>query len=274
MLRNLLVGQTVRHLMEGPSIRHLISSSGNKLACQHLDGISPGLVFLPGFRSVMDGVKGNALYAYCSKIGRQYTRFDYSGTGQSEGEFDKCNLSVWLKDALSVLDTVTTGKQLLVGSSMGGHLMLLVTLARQDRIHGLLGVATAVDFLPRIYHKISAAERDQLKTTGTMYRPTQYDDEPFPFSQQLFDDSLKEANRIMLVDSLPVRCPVRLIHGKKDEDIPWLWSDQLATKLNQNPDVKVQYIDDGDHRLKRDEDLKVIISSIEELLGSGKVGYL
>jgi pimeloyl-ACP methyl ester carboxylesterase len=222
----------------------------------------------------MNGIKGNAIYAYCSKTGRQYTRFDYSGTGQSEGEFNKCNLSVWLQDALSVLDTVTTGKQLLVGSSMGGHLMLLVTLARQDRIHGLLGVASAIDFLPRIYKKISPAERDQLNVTGIMYRPTKYDDEPFPFSQQLFDDSLKKENRIMLEDSLPIRCPVRLIHGKKDEDIPWLWSNQLATKLDQSPDVKVQYIDDGDHRLKRHEDLKVIISNIEELLGSENIGYL
>lgn len=271
------LSQSVRHFMDGPamgSLNHLISSSGNKLAYQHVNGLSPGLIFLPGFRSVMDGVKANALYAYCTKTGRQYTRFDYSGMGRSEGDFDICNLSVWLQDVLSVLDTVTTGKQLLVGSSMGGHLMVLATLARRDRVHGLLGVASAVDFLPRIFRKISAAERNQLETTGTMFRPTPYSDEPFSFTRQLFDDSLKEKNRVMLIDSLPIRCPVRLIHGKKDIDIPWRWSDELAAKLNQSSDVKVQYIEDGDHRLMRDEDLAVIVANVEELLHRGIVGYL
>ncbi|XP_062520873.1 palmitoyl-protein thioesterase ABHD10, mitochondrial-like [Corticium candelabrum] len=278
MLKNLVsLYHTVRYFSDIPAmshIKHLVSTSGNRLAYQHLRGLNPGLIFLPGYCSVMDGIKGNALYEYSFRTGRQYTRFDYSSMGQSEGDFNKCNLTIWLQDFLTILDLVTDGKQLLVGSSMGGHLMLLATQARKDRIHGLLGLATAVDFLPRIFNRISSTERNQLESQGVMYRDTPYSDDPMPFTQLLFDDSMKGRNRVMLTDSLPIHCPVRLIHGKKDNDIPWRWTDQLATKLTQSVDVKVCYIEDGEHVLSRDDDLRVMFANIEELLRIGKVGYM
>ncbi len=232
-----------------PSLTRL---DGTRLAYRRLPGASPGIVFLGGFRSDMTGTKATALEAACRRDGRGYVRFDYFGHGRSSGAFADGTIGRWRDDALAILDSLTVGRQILVGSSMGGWIMLLAALARPDRVAGLIGVAAAPDFTEDlIWARYDAAARAALIENGIRYEPSGYDETPCPITHRLIAEG---RNHLLLRRPIPIRCPIRLLHGKQDADVPWTTAARIAEKV-ASTDVEVVLIDDADHRLSREQDL-------------------
>jgi len=232
--------------------RFLQCSDGATLAYHHLPGSEPGVLFCAGFNSNMQGVKALALEAWCREEGRQYTRFDYYGHGESGGTLVQGSIGRWRDDAIAVLDRVTSGPQLLVGSSMGGWIMLLAALARPDRVHGLLGLAAAPDFTERLEAGLSAAQKSQLDVSGYTDLPNCYDDgEPYRIGRHLLEEG---RSHLLLQSDIVIDVPVRLIHGQRDDDVPWRLALVLAQRLSSD-DVEVQLVKRGDHRLSTDDDL-------------------
>jgi pimeloyl-ACP methyl ester carboxylesterase len=216
---------------------------GALIAYRHLPGSSPGILFCSGFNSNMQGVKALALEQWCREQGRQFTRFDYTGHGESSGVVEEGCIGRWRDDTLAVLDQVTSGSLLLVGSSMGGWIMLLVALARPDRVCALLGLAAAPDFTARLRSSLTDLQCRQLQSSGYTDLPNCYDDgETYRIGRQLLDEG--DAHLLLGADiSIPV--PVRLIQGQRDEDVPWRLALDLAEKI-QSDDVEVQLVKAGD----------------------------
>lgn len=241
-------------------------TEGESVAYEHLPGLSPGIVFLSGFNSNMQGDKAIALDAWCRQTGRQYTRFDYQGHGDSSGEFVDGTIGRWIEDALAVLDEITEGPQLLVGSSMGGWIMLQVALARADRIVGLVGIAPAPDFTQALENgRLSPEQMLQLELSGSCAIENCYDDgEPYHISKNLLEEG--RAHCLLDRDSIAIDKPVRLLHGQRDDDVPWERSLLLMQKLVSD-DVEVQLVKHGDHRLSTPRDLERMIRTISTLLG-------
>jgi pimeloyl-ACP methyl ester carboxylesterase len=237
---------------------------GSALAYSHLPGSEPGVLFLAGFNSNMQGVKALALEAWCRAAGRQYTRFDYFGHGESSGRLEQGSIGRWRDDAIAVLDQVTSGPQLLVGSSMGGWIMLLLALARPERLRGLVGLAAAPDFTERLEASLSAEQISQLSTCGFTDLANCYDDgEPYRIGRLLLEEG---RTHLLLGADIPIDAPVRLIHGQRDEDVPWQLALALAERLHSS-DVEVQLVKQGDHRLSTDSDLRRLHGTVEGLLG-------
>lgn len=240
---------------------------GETVAYEHVDGSAPGLLFLSGFNSNMQGDKALFLDLWCRERGRQYTRFDYQGHGSSSGSFADGTLGRWIDDALAVLDEVTQGPQLLVGSSMGGWVMLQLALARPERVAALVGIAPAPDFTRALRDDRLAPEQLlQLELSGYCDIENCYDDgEPYRISREL----LEEGERHCLLDAqaIAIDLPVRLLHGQCDEDVPWQRSLQLAGKL-ASTDVEIVLVKDGDHRLSRPQDLQRLARTVDVLLES------
>lgn len=241
----------------------LALADGSRLAYTHLPGREPGILFCSGFNSNMQGTKALALQQWASDEGRQFTRFDYFGHGQSSGRVEHGCIGRWRDDTVAVLEQVTSGKQLIVGSSMGGWLMLLVALARPERVCGLLGLAAAPDFTERLRARLSAAQQAQLAAQGYTDLPNCYDDgEPYRIGQLLLEDG---ARQCLLATDIPLTLPVRLIQGQQDEDVPWQLALELAEKL-RSTDVEVQLIKTGDHRLSEPQDLQRMFVAAGQLL--------
>ena len=236
---------------------------GTELAYQHSPGHGPGLLFCAGFNSDMQGDKALALEAWCGKQGRQFTRFDYFGHGQSSGSLEQGCIGRWRDDALTMLDKVTYGPQLIVGSSMGGWIMMLVAQARPERVAGLVGVAAAPDFTERMRHeRLSEAQLRQLADTGYCDMPSYYDDgQSYRISQQLLDEGRAH---LLLEKDIAIDVPVRLLHGQCDEDVPWQHALSIAAALTSR-DVEVLLVKSGDHRLSEPEDLQRLTRTIEAL---------
>ena len=240
----------------------LARGPGRAIAYCRSAGRTPGVIFLPGFRSDMNGGKALALEAHCRRAERAFLRFDYSGHGRSEGRFEDGTVGAWRSDVLDALDRLTTGPQVLVGSSMGGWLMLLAALARPERVAGLVGVATAADFAARLMEKRLPAEaRAALERDGIVYLPSAYSPEPTPVSKRLVEEARQHE---LLKGKIPLRCPVRLIHGTADPDVPWQLSLEVMQKLEAN-DVELHLIKDGDHRLSSERDLARLCRVVEEV---------
>ena len=245
----------------GTSFLH--RENGASLAYFRLEGKSPGLMFLGGFRSDMSGTKASALEAHCRKVGRAYVRFDYGGHGESSGKFEEGTIGEWAEDAVAILDGVAQGPQVLIGSSMGGWMMLLAALARPGRVAGLVGVASAPDFTEDLIQEaLAKATRDELDAQGYFMRESEYE-APYPITKKLLDEG---ANHLLLRNDIPLTCPVRLMHGMRDESVPWETSLRLARALKSD-DVRLALVKDGGHRLSRDEDIELIIQTAEELAG-------
>ncbi len=189
--------------MTGPAF--LALADGSRLAYRHLPGLTPGILFCPGFNSDMQGQKALVLEQWCRAQGRQFTRFDYFGHGESSGSVEEGSIGRWRDDTLAVLDAVTGGPQLIVGSSMGGWLMLLAALARPARIAGLVGIAAAPDFTRALAREgLTAEQRDQLQRTGYCDLPNCYDDgEPYRIGRRLLEEG--EAH-LLLEREIPVGC--------------------------------------------------------------------
>lgn len=215
----------------------------------------PGVIFIHGYRSDKEGGKALYLEEACRMQGQAYVRFDCQGHGASSGAFTELTLSDWLQDLLDVIDQLTEGPQILVGSSMGGWLALLAAKKRPDRIAGLIGIAAAPDFTRRLYNEdITDEQRETLNRDGVLYAESDYSDEPFIITKRLIED----AENLTLLDKLiNIKCHVRLIQGKLDPDVPYETALKIAEKLATEDD-EVYMIEDGDHRLSRDQDLEFI----------------
>ena len=237
--------------------------NGLSIAWRRIDGRGPTVVFLPGFRSDMTGDKATALADFCAQRGHAMLRFDYTGHGASDGDFLDGTIGDWAADALAAVDELTTGEVILVGSSMGGWIALLTALARPERIAGLVGLAAAPDFTQRLmWDSMTPAEQATLTKDGVLYVPSQYGD-PTPVTMRLIQDG---ARHHVLTGHIPLRCPVRLLHGQADPDVPWHFALTTAEQM-AGQDVRVILVKDGDHRLSRPADLALLCATVAGLLG-------
>jgi len=248
----------------GTSTPRLPRPDGNTVAYAKTDGDEPTVVFLGGFRSDMTGTKAMALEDWARRRGRACLRFDYLGHGQSSGRFEDGTIGRWLDDSLAVIDAQTSGKLVLVGSSMGGWLALLTALQRPERLAGLVLIAAAPDFTERMLLKGSPAERERLQREGRLERPSQYSREPSVFTWKLIEEG---RNHLVLDKPLALPCPVRLLHGQSDPDVAWEYSLQIAQHL-EAPEVITTLVKGGDHRLSTPADIARLIAAVEELATS------
>ena len=235
---------------------------GVDLAWARAPGRSPGVVFLPGYKSDMTGAKALETEAFCRSDGRACLRLDYSGHGASGGRFEDGTISRWTEDALALIDRLTEGKLILIGSSMGGWIALLAALARPDRVAGLIGIAAAPDFTETLmWQAMTPAEQATIMQAGVLHVPSQYG-EPYPVTKALIEDG---RTRRLLDRPIPLACPVRLLQGQRDPDVPWQTALRLAEQLDSE-DVRITLIKDGDHRLSRPQDLRLLRGALAELL--------
>jgi pimeloyl-ACP methyl ester carboxylesterase len=219
-------------------------------------------MFLCGFRSDMAGTKASLLDSHCAARGLGFLRFDYSGHGRSSGDFTDGTIGRWTEEAVAVIDHAGDGPLVLVGSSMGGWIMLLAALARPRRVAGLIGIAPAPDFTERlIWDAMPAAERAGMMTRGRLEVPSQYADTPTILTRDLIEEGRRH---LLLAAPIGLRCPVRLLHGMADPDVPHALSLELADRLVSD-DVRVTLIKDGDHRLSRPQDLALLTQAVDEL---------
>lgn len=238
---------------------------GHRLAYDKVGGIAAcGVVFLCGFHSNRQGEKALALEAFCRARGVSFVRFDYFGHGDASGAFVDGTISRWREDTLAIIDQLTTGPQILVGSSMGGWLMLLAALRRPERVCGLVGIAAAPDFTrDLIADVLTPAQQHSLATQGFFDVPNCYaDQEPYRITRRLLADG---DSNLVLRQPIALTCPVRLLHGMADTDVPWQIATHLALQLTAQ-DVRVQLVKDGDHRLSRPQDLALLAAAVAELL--------
>lgn len=234
---------------------------GGRLAWRRVEGAGPAVVWLGGFRSDMAGTKAQAIADWALARGRGYVRFDYFGHGESEGDFALGTITRWRADALAVLDELTSGEVVLVGSSMGGWLACLVAAVRAERIRALVLIAPAPDFTEKLMApEMTAADRAALAETGVWLRPSDYG-EPYPITRALLEDGGRWS---ILPGPVPVTAPVRILQGGADPDVPWRHALELANELTSD-DVVFTLIKDGDHRLSRPQDLARLIAALDEV---------
>ncbi len=240
------------------SAGRLDRGDGIELAWSRLDGKGPMVVFLPGFRSDMNGEKATKLASFCAARGQAMLRFDYSGHGASGGDFAHGTIGAWADDVLTVIDRLTEGKLILVGSSMGGWLAMLATLRRPERVAALIGVAAAPDFTERLmWDAMTFEERTRLMRDGTLSIPSQYGD-PATITRALIEDG---RSHLLLDGPILIDCKVRLLHGQADPDVPWETALRTAERL-VTQDVQLHLIKDGDHRLSRPNDLALLLWTV------------
>jgi len=235
---------------------------GVALAYRHRKGRGPTILFLPGYASDMDGGKAGALAGWAEARGRAMLRFDYAGCGQSGGDFAAQTLAGWLDDALAMIDAVAEpGPVVLAGSSMGGWLMLLAALARPGRVAALVGIAAAPDFTSWGF---SAEEKDRIRRDGRLEQPNPHGEAP-----TLTTRAFWESGEALLLPEgeIAIDCPVRLLHGQADADVPWTLSLDLARRL-RSADVQTLLVKHGDHRLSREPDLALLTATVSTLMES------
>ena len=229
----------------------------NGVAVRRREGRGPTVIFLPGYASDMAGSKAVALDAWAIRTGRAFVRFDYRGCGESAGAFEDFTLEDWRDDALAVIDSVA-GPVVLVGSSMGGWIMLLAALSRPERMTALVGIAAAPDFTEWGF---DAAQKAVLAAEGRIAEASVYGP-PMVTTRDFWDAGQRN---LLLGSDIALDMPVRLLHGQCDNDVPWRHSLLLAERL-RSADVQVTLVKDGDHRLSRDADIARLIATIESLL--------
>lgn len=241
-----------------------------RIAVRRREGRGPGLVWLGGFKSDMLGTKARELDAYAQDHGRACVRFDYSGHGESSGDFKDGTIGAWLEESLAVIETCCDGPQILIGSSMGGWMALLVARAMRQAciegraratLAGLVLIAPAPDFTEDLmWARFTPQMRDEIERNGVWHRPSDYG-EPYPITKQLIEEG---RNHLLLNGMLDVGCPVRILQGVQDEDVPWQHAFKLTHCLPSD-DVVLTLVQDGDHRLSRPQDIARILAAVTEL---------
>ncbi|MEA3027723.1 MAG: hypothetical protein QOF91_3008 [Alphaproteobacteria bacterium] len=263
--------------------------AARRIAVRTRDGAVPGLFWLGGFKSDMQGTKAVALDRWAGEYGRSCIRFDYSGHGESGGDFIDGTIGRWLEESATVFERFAKGPQVLIGSSMGGWLALL--LARELKRHamraasplpngatefaadaapppiksgsiaGLVLIAPAVDFTEELmWKKFSPEVKRQIETEGAWQRPSQYSESAYPITRGLIEEGRKH---LLLGELIETGCPVRILQGVKDPDVPWQYAAELSSRLARD-DVVLTLVKDGDHRLSRPEDIERLIAAVAE----------
>ena len=233
------------------------------VAWQRVAGQGPCLVWLGGFKSDMNGSKAQALADWAHAEGREFLRFDYFGHGISSGDFARGTISRWRDDVLAVLDELTSGPVVLIGSSMGGWLACLVALARPERVKSLVLIAPAADFTDKLMQpSLSPEALLAIEQDGFWMRPSDYGDEGYPITKALLEDGRQWS---ILPGPVAITCPVRILQGGEDPDVPWDHALTLAKAL-AGPDVVFTLIRDGDHRLSRPQDIARLIATVSDAI--------
>ncbi|MXO54883.1 alpha/beta fold hydrolase [Erythrobacter pelagi] len=231
---------------------------GRRIAYRHIPGNGPALVFLPGYMSDMAGSKATALIDWARETGRECLLLDYSGCGQSDGAFADGTLSRWRDEVVALVEDRIAGDVILIGSSMGGWLMLLMAEALGDRIAGLVGIAAAPDFTE---WGLDADQKAQLERGETVFEDNPYGPDPTPTHPGFYRD----AQALCRLDgAIALDSPARLIHGQRDADVPWEIALRLADRLRSD-DIQVTLVKDGDHRLSRPQDIALLLRVIGDL---------
>jgi pimeloyl-ACP methyl ester carboxylesterase len=244
-----------------------IEVGDRRIAVRHRAGGEPGGVWLGGYRSDMLGTKASELDAWAQRTGRAFTRHDYSGHGESGGDFADGTISRWLEESLAVFRAFTSGRQILVGSSMGGWIALRMVqeLRKADeggRVAGLLLIAPAPDFTSELVApQMTKKQRKEMAEKGWFGEPSQYSDDPYVYTRALFEDG--EKNRV-LTGIIDTHCPVHILQGMQDPDVPYAHALRLVEHLPSD-DVTLSLVRDGDHRLSRPRDIDMLLRAAEEL---------
>jgi pimeloyl-ACP methyl ester carboxylesterase len=240
----------------------LTREDGATIAYRRTKGRTPGVVFLGGFMSDMNGTKAVTFESFCRDKGHAFLRFDYFGHGGSSGDFAEATVGRWKDDALAVLDHLTDGPQVLVGSSLGGWLMLLAAVARPQRVRALVGIAVAPDATEALmWARFPEWVRAAIERDGAVRIPSAYEPQGYLITRRLIEDGRAH----LLPDPVPVTIPVRLLHGMNDKEVTWQTSVDLARRI-AGDDVTVMLVKDGDHRLSREQDLELLLRTLEPLL--------
>lgn len=243
------------------------ADTARRIAVRHREGIAPGVFWLSGFKSDMSGIKAEALANWASTNGIAATRFDYSGHGLSGGTFESGSITNWLEEARAVFDRHCAGPTIIVGSSMGGWIALLLALAVSDpdRIKGLVLIAPATDFTEELMWKqrFSDEIRETIMRDGCWRQPSDYSDEPYVITRKLIEDG---RNHLIFDTSLRLGCPVTILQGARDPDVPWRHAERLAEALPDD-DVTFTLLPDGDHRLSRPQDIELLLKAVGAVRG-------
>lgn len=242
---------------------YLTTPEGRRIAYHHLPGKGPGVVFLGGFKSDMTGTKAVFLERWAQARGQAFLRLDYSGHGVSSGAFEDGCIGDWAADAAAVIDAVTTGPQVLVGSSMGGWIALLLARARPDRVAGLVGIAAAPDFTGDIEAEMTPAEQAALTRDGRIVQPSDYADQPYVFTRRLIEDGRAQQ---VLNAALHLPFPVRLLQGTADRDVLPAVALRLLDHIS-GADVRLTLVKDADHRFSTPDCLALIGETVAAVLG-------
>jgi pimeloyl-ACP methyl ester carboxylesterase len=236
---------------------------GERVAWRRVSGTGPTVVWLGGFMSDMAGTKAQALADWALASGRGFVRFDYLGHGQSSGAFRDGTVTRWREDSLAVIDELTEGALVLVGSSMGGWISCLVAAVRAERLTGLVLIAPAADFTEKLMIPgFPPQAHEALARDGEWTRPSLYDAGGYPITRNLLEDGARWS---ILPGPVPIEAPVRILQGGEDPDVPWRHALELAQAL-KGEDVVFTLIKDGDHRLSRPQDIARLIAAVEELV--------
>lgn len=249
-------------------MRYLLNSKNQKIAYKTIKGKGPGMIFIHGLNSDMNGIKAINLEKYAKKNNLSFIRFDFRGHGKSFGNFEDFTISDWKDDLIFIIDTLTKGPQILIGSSMGGWLMILASKARPKKILGLIGLAAATDFGGNLYKNLGIKNKNEIKKKGI----TKYDS--YGFSYFLTLKFLKDAKKNNILDkSFKFNKPLILIHGMKDEVVN---SNMPAKIMNitSGKNIQIIYLKDSNHRLSRPSDLLIIINSINNIRSLIKLSSL
>lgn len=241
-----------------------------ELAYNQLEGDGTGIVFLGGFRSDKEGTKALYLEEWAARRGRPFLRFDYSGHGQSSGEFlDGC-IGDWFEDAAAIIDGLTFGPQILVGSSMGGWISLLLARAVPEKVAGLVTIAAAPDFTEdSMWSGFDDDQRYEMEMKGRVELPSDYSDEPYVITRRLIEDG---RNHLVLREELNLPFPTRFLQGTDDNDVEM----SVALRLLDNvtgPDIRLTLVKGADHRFSDDGSLTLIAQSVDEVLARASRGY-
>jgi pimeloyl-ACP methyl ester carboxylesterase len=233
-------------------------------------GREPGVLWLGGFNSDMQGTKAQALAAWAARTGRACVRFDYSGHGESGGDFSEGTIGRWLEESVAVFNAYCRGPQIVVGSSMGGWLALLLARELKQRpspssratLAGLVLVAPAVDFTEQLmWNRFPPEVKRELETTGAWTRPSEYSEQGYVITRRLIEEG---RDHLLLGGMIETGCPVRILQGALDADVPWDHAVELVSRLAQD-DVVLTVVKDGDHRLSRPQDIARLIDAVEKL---------
>ncbi|SDI51498.1 alpha/beta fold hydrolase [Lutimaribacter saemankumensis] len=241
---------------------YIDTPQGRRIAYHKTEGTGPGVVFLGGFKSDMEGTKALHLEDWARTVGRAFLRFDYSGHGQSSGDFEDGCIGDWAADAMAAIAGLTEGPQILVGSSMGGWVSLLTCRAMPERVAGLVTIAAAPDFTEdSMWAGFDDAQRAALSKDGRVELPSEYDDSPYVITRRLIEDG---RNQLVLRDALPLPFPVRFLQGTADADVDMSVALRLLEHA-QGPDMRLTLVDGADHRFSDSDCLGLIVQSIEEV---------